>query len=228
MTKKHKKIIAAVIVIILAFLALMYCKIIPSIMVSKAISAINNDDVSAYKKYSSMIGNFPYSFGKDDVSAYLRERETDAADEVNEKFQDFETTSEIEEYVKDNYRLIYRCCLKDDKGWGIINSRIDSNQKCIELKEEVEELSQSVEISKSLLEQYPQWPRKAQKERLQASLEIEMTVLEWAGFDFWFDNTYDGVQSDLTYINKIKPIVDEIRTDVEKIEQEKGELDKNQ
>lgn len=171
-----------------------------------------------------MIGNFPYSFGEDDVLTYLEERETDVADEVNEEFQDFETTSEIEKYVKDNYRLIYRCCLKDDKGWEIINARIDSKQKCIELKEEVAELSQSVENSKSLLAQYPQL---SDAYSLYASIELNTELAKLDRF-FLFDDYeyYHYYAEDLTYINKIKPIVDEIRTDLEKIEQEKDELEK--
>lgn len=218
MTKKHKKIIAAVIVIILAFLALMYCKIIPSVIVNKAISAINNDDVSAYKKYSSMIGNFPYSFGEDDVLTYLKERETDVADEVNEEFQDFETTSEIEKYVKDNYPLIYRCCLKDDKGWGIINSRIDSKQKCIELNKDVDELSQHIETLKS---QMTSSARDSINATTDISLELQICLGTLQSLDAVAQATvYDD---DLTYVNKIEPILDDLGSELEEMEQEINE-----
>ncbi|MGN0523808.1 MAG: hypothetical protein ACI4IG_06015 [Eubacterium sp.] len=225
MKKKGKEITAwVVIIIIFAFFSLMYVKIIPSVLVSKTISAINSDDVSAFRKYSDMLDYFPYSTTWE-VSLYLQEQETDVANEINEKFQNFESTSEIEKYVKDNYPLLYRCCVKDDIGGTIIKDRIDSKQTCIEYKEQMEELSQCVENSKSLLAQYSQLDG---RERWLADGEIYMTFQKRFLFDIFCELAYDKVQGDLTYINKIKPIEDELRTDLEKIEQEKDELNEYQ
>lgn len=222
MKKKGKEITAwVVIIIIFAFFSLMYVKIIPSVLVSKTISAINSNDVSAFKKYSDMLDYYPYSTTME-ASLYLKEQETDVANEINEKFQNFESTSEIEKYVKDNYPLLYRCCVKDDIGGTIIKDRIESKQTCIEYKEQMEELSQCVENSKSLLAQYSQLESEA--ERLQAINEIDMTFQKRFLFDTFCGLAYDKVQGDLTYINKIKPIEDELRTDLEKIEQEEDEL----
>lgn len=233
MKKKHKKIIAVIIaviiVIIFAFFVLLCVKIIPSVLVSKTISAIDSNDVSAFKKYYDKLDYYPFDITSDsgamEVLLYLEEQETDVADEINEKFQNFESTSEIEKYVKDNYPLLYRCCVKDNLRGTIIKDRIDSKQKCIELNEKVEELSQSVENSKLMLAQYSQvYDADGLKLDLQTKLHIEATLVEWDKYNLLYDTTYGCVQDDLTYINKIKPTEDELRTDIEKIEQERDAL----
>ncbi len=216
MTKKHKKIIAAVIVIILAFLALMYCKIIPSIMVSKAISAIDRDDVSTFEKYYEMPDYSPFRFAKRDVDSYINEQESKVADEINEKFQNFETKSEIEKYVKKKYPVLYRYCLRSNSRYTsyILTAQIDSKQKCIESKSNVEELSQRIENLKAQI-------TPSVGDSINATLDVGLEI----------DRCKANVESigaqlnpdDLTYINKIEPILDDLGSELEEMEQEVNE-----
>lgn len=216
MTKKHKKIIAAVIVIILALLALMYCKIIPSIMVSKAISAIDKDDVSTFEKYYEMPDYSPFRFAKRDVDSYINEQESKVADEINEKFQNFETKSEIEKYVKKKYPVLYRYCLRSNSRYTsyILTAQIDSKQKCIESKSNVEELSQRIENLKAQI-------TPSVGDSINATLDVGLEI----------DRCKANVESigaqlnpdDLTYINKIEPILDDLGSELEEMEQEVNE-----
>jgi len=213
MTKKHKKIIAVVIVIILAFLALMYCKIIPSIMVSKAISAIDRDDVSTFEKYYEMPDYSPFRFAKGDVDSYINKQESKVADEINEKFQNFETKSEIEKYVKKKYPILYRYCLRSNSRYTsyILTSQINSKQKCIEWKSNVEELSQRIENLKAQI-------TPSVGDSINATLDVGLEIDRCKA-----NVKYIGAQlnpDDLTYINKIEPILDDLGSELEELEQE--------
>lgn len=216
MTKKHKKIIAAVIVIIIAFLALMYCKIIPSIMVSRAISAIDRDDVSTFEKYYEMPDYSPFRFAKEDVDSYIQDQEIKVADEINENFQNFETKSEIEKYVKKKYPVLYRYCLRSNSRYTsyILTAQIDSKQKCIECKSNVEELSQRIENLKAQI-------TPSVVNSIDATLDVALEI----------NRCKANVKSiaaqlntdDLTYINKIEPILDDLSSELEELEQEINE-----
>lgn len=216
MTKKHKKIIAAVIVIVLAFLALMYCKIIPSIVVSKAISAIDRDDVSTFEKYYEMSDYSPFRYAKRDVDSYINGQESKVADEINKKFQNFETKSEIEKYVKKKYPVLYRYCLRSNSRYTsyILTGQIDSKQKCIEWKSDAEELSQRIESLKAQM-------TPSAKDSMQAERNI---ALELQRCQATLYNLEDPVnEEDLTYVNKIKPVLDDLGSELEEIEQEVNE-----
>lgn len=216
MTKKHKKIIAAVIVIIIAFLALMYCKIIPSIMVSKAISAIDRDDVSTFEKYYEMPDYSPFRFAKRDVDSYINEQESKVADEINEKFQNFETKSEIEKYVKKKYPVLYRYCLRSNSRYTsyILTAQINSKQKCIEWKSDAEELSQRIETLKSQM-------TPGARDSINVTMDISLELQGCQGT--LYDLEAQANKEDLTYVNKIKPILDDLGSELEELEQEINE-----
>lgn len=215
MKKKRKKIIVSVIVIILAFLILLYVKIVPSVMANKAIAAIDSNDVSTFQKYYNLPNYSPFGFARKNVESYLGDQESAVADEINEKFQNFETKAEIKKYIKQEHTVIYYYCLSD----GYVKYMIDSKQRCIEIKNDIDEVQQNLELCKLNISESSEYT-------IDDASSLKLNLQQYrARINAINANVQAQIdKEDLTYINKIKPAMEKLNSDIAGLEQNTSDL----
>lgn len=213
MKRKHKKIIVSVIVIILAFLILLYVKIIPSVMVNKAVAAIDSNNVSTFERYYNLPNYSPFGFARKNVESYLEDQESAVADEINEKFQNFETKDEIKKYIKQEHAVIYYYCLSD----GYVKYMLDGKQRCIEIKNELDEVQQNIKLCKSNISANSEYT-------IDEATNLKLDIQHCKASIYAINAQAQIVNDDLTYINKIKPIIENLNSDIAELEQKTIDL----